>query len=293
MRRGMFWTAIACAALVATCAPAPQSRGPALWRLTDADSEIYLFGSVHVLPQDLQWKSQRIVAAFNRADVVWFETPTDDAAAQKIAVIISQTGVNAPGVTLSSRLAPADRARLQRVTTVLGVDPLALQQLRPWLAALQLSLAQLHMQGQSPDAGVEATLHADATALAKHTAYFETAEEQMAIFATLSPQAELAFLTTTLRQIEEDAEDTATLNRLWATGDVAAFDRLVAKLTDDAGPETAEALIYARNGRFAADIDAMMKGKGRAFVAVGAAHMSGERGVPALLRGRGYVVEGP
>jgi uncharacterized protein YbaP (TraB family) len=196
-------------------------------------------------------------------------------------------------VTLSSQLAPQDRTRLSRVAASLGVSARTLEPLRPWLAALQLSLAQATKQGHTPDAGVEATLAADAAAQKKTTAYFETAEQQMGIFATLSPQAERAFLTPTLRQIEEDAGDADTLNRLWATGDSAELDQLIAKLTDEAGPETADALIYARNGRFAAQIDTMMQGKGAAFVAVGAAHMSGPRGVPALLRAQGYTVEGP
>lgn len=293
MRRVTFWLAMACVVFLATCAPAPQEKGPALWRVSDADSEIYLFGTVHVLPATLQWQSKRIVDAFNGAEVIWFETPTDEAAGRKIAGIVARTGVNPPGVTLSSQLAPQDQARLTRVATSLNVPPQSLEPLRPWLAALQLSVALLNRQGHSASAGVEATLSADAAALGKRTAYFETAEEQMAIFATLPRDAELKFLTTTLRQIEEDADDTDTLNRLWAQGDTPAFDALVAKLTNEAGPETAEALIYARNARFAAAIAEMLKGKGRAFVAVGAAHMSGERGVPALLKAQGHAVEGP
>ncbi len=293
MRRVTLWLAMACVAFLAACAPAPQEKGPALWRVSDADSEIYLFGTVHVLPATLKWKSKRLVDAFNGADVIWFETPTDDAAGRKIAAIVTRTGVNPPGVTLSSQLAPQDQARLLRVAISLNAPPQSLEPLRPWLAALQLSLALLNKQGHSAGAGVETTLSADAAALGKSTAYFETAEEQMAIFATLPRDAELRFLTTTLRQIEEDADDTERLNRLWATGDTAGFDTLVATLTDEAGPETADALIYARNARFAAAIDTMMQGKGRAFVAVGAAHMAGARGIPALLRVKGHAVEGP
>ncbi len=293
MRRVTMWLGMVCAAFIAACAPAPQNNGPALWRLADADSEIYLLGTVHVLPATLQWKSARMVEAFQRADVVWFETPTDEAAARKIAAIVARTGLNPPGLTLSSQLAPQDRARLLRVAASVGVAPQTLEPLRPWLAGLQLSLALLNKKGHTPDAGVEHALAVDAAALGKPIAYFETAEEQMAIFATLSPQAERDFLTTTLRQIEEDADDTETLNRLWASGDTVELDRLIAQLTDEAGPEVAEALIYARNARFAARIDTLMNGKGRIFVAVGAAHMTGERGLPAQLRARGYAVEGP
>ena len=80
---------------------------------------------------------------------------------------------------------------------------------------------------------------------------------------------------------------------MWAAGDAAGLGKMIASDIEEAGPETAEALIYARNARFATRIDGLMKGSGRAFVAVGAAHMAGERGVPALLRAKGYTVEGP
>lgn len=293
MRRVKIWAALLCALLLATCAPAPKTTGPALWRLTDADSEIYLLGTVHVLPPDLAWKTPAIARAFARADTVWFETPTDDASGRTIAEIVARDGVNPRGVTLSSQLAPEDRARLARVAASLGVPLAALEPYRPWMAALQLSLAKLTRQGHAASSGVEQALEKDAAAQKKGVAYFETVEEQIAIFTTLSPAAQRAFLTTTLRQIEDEKDETAEADRLWASGQADALARLIGGEIEEAGPETAEALIYARNARFAARIDALMKGHGRAFVAVGAAHMAGPRGVPALLRAKGYAVEGP
>ena len=293
MRRVKIWAALACALLLAACALAPRAGGPALWRLADADSEIYLLGTVHVLPPGLDWKSPAIAAAFKHADTVWFETPTDDTAGRAIAAIVAEKGVNRRGVTLSSQLAQEDRARLARVAASLGVPMAALEPCRPWIAALQLSLAKLTRQGHASSSGVEHALESDAVAQHKRVAYFETVEEQIAIFTSLSPRAERAFLTTTLRQIEEDTDETDRLDRLWARGDAAELGKLIAGEIAEAGPETAEALIYARNARFAAKIDELMKGHGRAFIAVGAAHMAGERGVPALLRAKGYAVEGP
>ena len=293
MPRVKFWAALACALLLAACAAAPKAGGPALWRLADADSEIYLLGTVHVLPPGLAWKSAAIDRAFRRADTVWFETPTDEASGRAIAAIVARKRLNPRGVTLSSQLALEDRARLARVAAAFGVPMAALEPCRPWIAALQLSLAKLTQQGHAASAGVEQALESDAAAQKKRVAYFETVEEQIAIFTNLSPQAERAFLTTTLRQIEENADETDKLDRLWATGDATELGKLIAGEIEEAGPETAEALIYARNARFAARIDALMKGHGRAFIAVGAAHMAGERGVPALLRAKGYTVEGP
>ncbi|MDX2234112.1 MAG: TraB/GumN family protein [Hyphomonadaceae bacterium] len=292
------WAALLAAAALVACSPQTAARpqsgtGPALWRLADADSEVWLLGTVHVLPADLQWKSPAITAAFARADTIWFETPTDADAGARIAAIVARDGVNPPGVTLSSLLAPEDRDALRRVAGALDVPMAGLERVRPWLAALQLSLALMARQGRAAESGVEHVLEADAAAAGKARAYFETAEEQMAIFSTLSPAAQAQFLRATLRQIEEEARAPSSMETLWATGDVAGLTRVAQAQIDETGPETAEALVYARNARWAARIDAIMAGEGRAFVAVGAAHLVGPKGLPALLRAQGYVVEGP
>jgi uncharacterized protein YbaP (TraB family) len=102
----------------------------------------------------------------------------------------------------------------------------------------------------------------------------------------------LAFLERT-RQIEEEADSTDEMDRLWVRGDVATLGRLLQRQIDEAGPEVADALIYRRNAAWAREIDAMMRGRGRVFIAVGTAHLTGDGGVPALLRARGYTVDGP
>lgn len=283
--------ALCCAGLLLACTP--RTEGPALWRVSDADSEVYLFGTVHVLPPGLAWKSARVMAAFAAADTIWFETPTDGAAGVRIAAIVAQKGANPPGVTLSSQLGAEDRARLARVAASLGMAPAALEGARPWVAALQLSLALLLKQGHDAAAGAERVLEADAAAQGKRTAYLETAEQQMAVFDALSPEAERRFLSATLRQIEEEADAPAAMDRLWASGRAGELGRRVAAMIEEAGPEIAEALIYRRNEAWAERIDETMQGEGVAFVAVGAAHMSGARGLPALLRAKGHRVEGP
>lgn len=272
---------------------APKAQGPAMWRLSDADSEIWLFGTVHVLKPDLKWRNARIDDALRAADLLYFETPTDDAATAEVARLASALGANPPGVTLSSLLSPLEKAQFERVSRTLGVEPAALDEARPWLAALQLSVAMLVRQGADPESGVENVLEADAARLGKKTAYFETASEQMHFLADLSPAAEKQFFVATLRQIEEEGDQSDVMDTLWARGEADKLGALLTRMTDEAGPEAANALIYTRNATWAGKVDVMMQGKGRIFIAVGAAHLTGPRGVPALLRAKGYTVEGP
>ena len=89
-----------------------QGEGPALWVIKDADSTLYLFGSVHVLRPTTGWASPRVNAAFDSATDVWFEitNPEDQAA---MMPLIQQYGLS-PQTPLSSRLTPEELARQNR-----------------------------------------------------------------------------------------------------------------------------------------------------------------------------------
>jgi uncharacterized protein YbaP (TraB family) len=282
--------ALVLAALVA-CAPAPA--GPALWRISDSHSEIWLFGTVHILPPTLKWEDGRIASAFKAADIVYFETPLDAPAQADIGALVARYGYNQRGVTLSSQLSAEDRVRLIRVCARFKLDPVLLEPARPWLAGVQLSVAATLARGQATQSGVDQVLDRDAQAQHKTRAYFETAEQQVRFFADLPRDAEVQFLRSTLREIEQDSGEIDTLDQAWAHGDIKAITRDVNDMIKDSGPDIYAALIRDRNVRWANEIDHMMKGSGKIFIAVGAAHMVGADGVPALLRKKGYKVEGP
>ncbi len=269
------------------------AHGPAYWRLKDADSDITLFGTVHLLPPDLKWRSPDVDQAFARADTVYFETQTDTAAQARIATLIKTLGQNKPGVTLQSLLPPSDQRDLATVCVRVKVDCARMGPARPWLAAVQLSVAFVVSQGQAADAGVEHVLEVEAQNAGKTRRYFETSEQQLNFFATLPMDVEIGFLRATLKEILQNSEDTDAMNKAWARGVTKTLEGYLDEMTKEAGPEIYAALIRDRNKAWAEEIDTMMKGKGKIFIAVGAAHLLGPDSVPALLRAKGYKVDGP
>jgi uncharacterized protein len=296
-RRAAFAAAARCfaalllAATLATCAP--SASGPALWRITDADSEIWLFGSVHLLPSDLKWRTARIDAAFAGADELVFETDASDAGGAEMRRLAAALGRPANGPALSSRLDLATRARLARVLALEALDAQRLEPLRPWLAALTLSLTDAVRHGARQEAGVEAVLYAEALRTGKRLTFLETPEQQIRTLADLGEADQLRLLTATLRQIEEEPDSDAALNKAWAAGDVVRLDRLLRKESSEAGPAVYAALLSSRNARWAEAIARRLDGGGHIFIAVGAAHLIGPDGVVARLRARGIHVEGP
>jgi uncharacterized protein YbaP (TraB family) len=281
------------AALLLALTGCAGSPGPAHWRLKDSDSDITLFGTVHLLPPDLKWRSAAVDQAFAEADTVYFETQTDAAAQTRIAALVKTLGENKPGVTLQSLLPPSDQRDLAAVCVRVKVNCARLGGARPWLAAVQLSVAFVLAQGQATDAGVEHVLEVEAQNAGKTRRYFETSEQQLNFFATLPLDVEIGFLRATLKEILQNSKDTDAMNKAWARGDTKTLEGYLDEMTREAGPEIYAALIRDRNKAWAEEIDTMMKGKGKVFVAVGAAHLLGPDSVPALLRAKGYKVQGP
>lgn len=292
--RSLFSALLAASAWVlCACAPAPApAADPALWRIADEDSEIWLFGTVHVLPPDLRWRSERVNAAFAAADEFVTETDTSAAATEQFPALAARYGMLPAEETLSGRLAPSDQQRLAAVVRELRLDPARIERMRPWFAALQFSYAYATREGHSADAGVEAVFAAEARSQGKRLSFFETPEQQIRILADLSPADEAHFLAVTLRQITEEESLTAT-DGAWASGDVAALDRALAPQWAEAGPAVHEAVILRRNRAWADEIATRLDGSGRVFIAVGAAHLVGDESVVDLLRARAIAVEGP
>lgn len=276
----------------APAAPPPAPAGePALWRIADADSEIWLFGTVHVLPPELQWRNARIDSALASADELVVETDVEDAEATN--ALTARYGLQPEGQRLSESLDAPTQERLSRVSRSLGIDPASLEPLRPWLAALRLSFTFATRQGHQQQAGVETVLLADARAQGKLITYLETPEQQIRTLADLSPADQVRFLASSLDQIEHQSDTLERMDRAWVTGDVAALDEQMRTQLNEAGDAAYDAIITNRNAVWVEEIARRLDGSGRIFYAVGSAHLVGDEGVVARLRARGIEVEGP
>jgi len=280
----------ALAQTAAPAAPAPiLGEGPALWVVKDADSTLYLFGSVHVLRPTTGWASPRVEAAFDSASDIWFEisNPDDQAA---IMPLIQQHGLS-PETPLSSRLTPEENAELDAAAKAMGASAAQLQPMKPWLAALSLSVAPLIKAGYDPKSGVELVLKARAEAAGKPIHGFETIDKQIGILAGLPDDVQLVFLRETLKDYENAATKLDEMVEAWARGDVATLDRVTITEMKEASPTLYQAILVDRNTDWANQIQTMLEGSGTAFIAVGAAHLTGDDSVQAILQKRGVIVE--
>lgn len=267
---------------------------PALWMITDEDSEIYLFGTVHILPPGLEWRSEAVDQAFGEADTVWFEAPVTDPAGQmEMARLVFQFGINPPDQPLSVQISDEARVALEKITPLVGLPPSALEPLRPWMAAVTLTTAYVQAQGYDPASGVEAVLWPAADAGGKEMAYFETVEEQVRFFADLPSDVEVAYFEQTLMEVQEGTDVLDELVSAWAEADLGVLDEIMNGEMRDAVPEVYEVLLVERNAAWVARIQEILEGSGNHFIALGAGHFVGPEGVVELLRAEGIEVRGP
>jgi uncharacterized protein YbaP (TraB family) len=251
-----------------------------------------IFGSVHILPADLDWQPPVLSAALARADDVWFELPIDMATQSRVSELALKKGLVAKGAHLSDKLSVAGRARLARVSTRAGIRPEQVERFRPWLAEATLSVAALQSQGAWARDGVEQVLSMG-LALKVERRAFETPEQQIDILANGREAEQMASLEETLRRMDEEPDTYAALLASWMAADLGALEREALQPVRQRTPDLYETLIRDRNLRWVEVLKQRMDGRGRTVIIVGVGHLLGKDGLPERLRRLGYRVEGP
>jgi len=276
-------------AAAARVVPQAEGTGPALWVVRDADSTLYLFGTVHVLRPTTAWGSPRVDAAFDSADQIWFEisNPDDQAA---IMPLIQQHGLS-PDRPLSSLLTAEEMTVLNTIAASAGIPAGQIDIFRPWLAGLALSVAPLMKAGYDPQSGVELVLKARAEAAGKPIQAFETIDRQVGILAGMSEADQLASLRLLMESWGDATAELDGMVAAWASGDVKALEALAVDEMQVETPALYEALLVRRNTDWANQIQTMLEGSGTVFIAVGAAHLAGDDSVQEILGDRGVTVE--
>jgi uncharacterized protein YbaP (TraB family) len=286
-----FALALVAPVLVAALAmgASPVLAEPALWAIKDKDSTIYLFGTVHVLKPSTPWRSPKIAKAFQDADdvVMEIEQPEDPATTR---ALMMKYGVDR-AAPLSTKLKPESYAKLQAAAQGMGFPPQALEPMRPWLAALTVSLTPLLKAGYDPESGVEKLLTAQAKAAGKPIAAFETMEQQVRFFADMTPAQEAQLLESTLDEIDDGPAKIDALVAAWAAGDQSELKRQMVDEMQTEYPDVYKLLLVDRNQDWANQLKTRLAGSGVSFVAVGAGHLTGPDSLQAQLARLGIKTE--
>lgn len=266
-----------------TAASPAMVKGPALWKVADEDTTIYLFGTVHVLPQGIEWYDATIEQALTGSDIIVTEIPMDKASEAQLQQLTITKGMLPQGTTLRSLLNPEQTIVYEAALAKLGAPAEAFDRFKPWLAGLTLSLLPLMQQGYDPSAGVEKMLLSKVGD--KPQGALETAEFQLGIFDGMDQAAQVTFLMEAAEGMDEVKPMLDRMVAEWAKGDADALAAVMNEGMTD--PAVAEALLYSRNANWAEWIDTRLDTPGTVFIAVGAGHLAGAKSVQDYLAEKG------
>lgn len=270
----------------ASAAPATAS-GPALWKVADEDTTIYLFGTVHALPKDVDWYSGPVASALSQSQALVTEIPTGSAKEPAVQQKFIAAAMLPAGKTLRDLLNPEQRAKFEAAMTKQGLPVAAFDKVEPWFAAITLGTLPLLKSGYSMEAGVENAIEGKAAAGVKRDA-LETVDAQLALFDTMPQDGQIAYLFAVIDQMDSVLPSMNEMVAAWAKGDAERLARLMNESMDD--PAIAERLLYARNRNWAQWIETRLDQPGTVFVAVGAGHLAGGNSVQDYLTKAGTAV---
>jgi len=288
----------------AACPPAPQPLTPALfqqaaaqaqdrgflWRIRKEGRTSYLYGTLHVGRAEWMAPGPLTQQALAATEVTGLELdPLDPGVQQDMASANAQAPQDRP-------LPKALRERLRRDWLAECLPEAELGQAPAELQALSLTFMVGRRDGLQVVYGTDILLALLAHGNDRKVVSLETGAAQMA--ALLEPRAADAQrgVRETLDEVEQGRARQLLLKvaDVWARGDLEALEHYgdwcdCLKTAQDRAQ--LKRLMDDRNPGMAERIDAVHQGGQAIFAAVGALHMVGPTGLPALLAQRGYQVE--
>lgn len=280
----------------APAAPRPENGTaprPAIWLLSDADTRIYLFGTIHILPPELMWRSAELERVIGEADELVMET-ADDREDRRNSEALRPLMMLGKSVPLVNRVSPERRDGLRRMIESSGMPAAAFDGMQTWAAAMTLAVISIaqHYTGDSDLSadtltGVEEALRADFEANGRPISGVETSQGQLSIFARMPLRTQQAMLESMIESFESgDADMMDPGEDGWVRGDVTRMAEEMAAMP----PELFDALLVRRNQAWTEWLIGRLDRPGTVLFAVGAGHLAGRASVQSMLEARGFTV---
>jgi uncharacterized protein YbaP (TraB family) len=212
-------------ATAATEAETPIVPRPAIWLVADADTRIYLFGTIHVLPPGLQWRSPAFDNVVTHADDLVMEIG-EDPADTELAAIASSVMIGKQ-VPILWRVSPHRREALREMIEAVDPPVNTFDGMQTWAAAMSIAVAAIAKayadeQGNIEQlTGVEDALRADFTQAGRPISGVETGTQQLGFLSGLPLHSQREMLEAMVDAFAAgDPDITGPNEDGWLSGDV-------------------------------------------------------------------------
>jgi uncharacterized protein YbaP (TraB family) len=290
---------VVCACLLAFALAFParaQTRAPEsrfakglLWRVSKAGvAPSYVFGTIHVADPRVLDLPDPVSRALARSRHYY----TESFQGEREAMRFFEAGQFDDGRRLEPLIGAESYARLAELLRERRIPDEVIARLKPWAALANLTV--------TPEDYEAVTLDQKLAGLARarelRVIGLEGVEEQISVFERIPLETQVELLKHALAHRDELAAMIEPTIRAWMNRDLAGV-RLASSRVAERYPEMAghyrilyEQVVENRSVVMAHRLSTPLR-EGRAFVAVGANHLYGTRGMLALIEKQGYRVE--
>lgn len=262
---------------------------PAVWAVAGESNTVYLFGSVHLLPEGGFGLAGELKRAYRDAARVCLEVDIAALTPTHVASVTLTRAIDPDGRGLFELLGQS-AGPVREAAAAAGIDLTPFAGYEPWFAAMTVTVIALQQHGFSADHGVEQVIQRLAQQDGKQSCGLESFDEQLAFLDSLPARQQQDLMLQSLEEAAHIDEEMTRLFEAWQRGDEPMMARELETGFADF-PGLADQLVFERNERWAEQITALLDEPDDVLVVVGALHLVGDRGLPAELERRGFRVE--
>jgi hypothetical protein len=279
------------AVLLVAVPSAQTTRKHFMWAVGQAGAPpTYLVGSLHVLTPEFYPLDPALEKAFASSKVLIEEVDLDELTNPLTAMALIGKAMLTDGRTLDQLIAPALYKQVAARAEKAGVPVIALDRMKPWMAAVSLTAPALKNAGFDTNLGVDKHFFDKAKAAGLERRALESVAYQFDRLDQLSPALQEAMLKSVLADLDTEIANVKVIAQAWSRGETATIERFMLGALLES-PELYDRLLVERNKNWVAPVERCIKERTACFVVVGAAHLVGPHSLVALLKQRGYSVE--
>jgi uncharacterized protein len=270
-----------------------------LWKIEKSGIKpSYLFGTMHISDPRVVALTPEAKAAYDGADIVVIETTEVLDKTKAAAALLARPDLMmfTDATTITSLVDPKDLPALEKGLADRGMPLAAVNRMKPWMLSGVLAVPACETKRIQDGAQLlDIKLGMDAKLAGKQIGGLETIIEQFDAIASLPMKSHIEGLVESASLGELTGDVMETMVDLYIQGHIGKIMPLVKNIAP-AGVSTSgnsgvfeEVMIHARNTTMANRAEQFLA-KGNAFIAVGAMHLPGEKGLVEKLRTAGYAV---
>ncbi|QZD95483.1 TraB/GumN family protein [Qipengyuania gelatinilytica] len=280
---------------------------PAIWLLEDEDTKIYMFGTIHVLPEGFKWRNgvfDRIVGEVDELVVETSDADSDAGMQTFFAELMADADTRTP---TSQRLTPESGEKWLKLGQLAGIPQEQFDLTPPLLAMFGAGLEMMEAQGSEHEYGVETVLEAEFAAAGKPIGSIEDSLDVLRSLLAIDEDLLIKELEEDLAawdggsidtlgvEEEESVEPAETIAPFqsehdWAQGETSDLSDLGFG-DSEFGLEVERVLLENRNAKWTVWLENRLDQPGSILLAVGAAHLAGDVSVQSMLSERGLEVK--